>query len=165
MATGKTNTIIIRDETKGGSSKSNNVTRKDFDNNGALKPKRNVTGNKRTGRPRTGKSAEPNRYQRLYNSTLNKLTGGRWERGNRFFRAAESFTQFSSDVGATIIGKFVVDKVIDVVLETTRYLTRDAEEKNSKDILRIRTGDMAIGSNYKISTNFFTGRVTYKSNR
>mgnify|MGYP006326368671 CR=1 FL=1 len=50
MATGKTNTIIIRDETKCGSSKSNNVTRKDFNESGTLKPKRSVTGNKRTGR-------------------------------------------------------------------------------------------------------------------
>lgn len=165
MASGKTNTIIIKDETKGSRSNSQNVTRKDFDASGSLKPKRNVMGGKRTGRPRAGKAAEPNKYQRLYNSTLNKLTGGRWERGNRFFRAAESFTNFGSLVGATIVGKFVVDKVVEVVMELTRDLNRESEEKNAKDILRIRTGDMAIGSNYKISTNFFTGRVTYKSNR
>lgn len=166
MSNSNTNTIIIRDETKGnGGKKNNQVTKKDVGADGTIKPRRSVTSNKRTGRPRTGKAAEPNRYQRLYNSSLNKLTGGRWERANRFFRGASSFSNFGSTVGATIVGKFIVDAVIDEAIKAVNYFTQDAEAKNQKDILRIRTGDLKIGSSYKVSTNFWSGRVTYKSNR
>lgn len=166
MANGKTNTIIIRDETSGGSGSSKNkVTKKDFDENGTLQPKRTSIGNVRKGRPRTGKAVEPNRYRRIYNSTLNKITGGVWERSDRFFRGTNGLLEYGNTVGINILGQFGFNAIYNAFDREYQALKKQAEERNTKDILRIRTGDIRIGNDYEVTRNFFTGRIHYKSNR
>ena len=166
MANVKTNTIIIRDETRGTSS-SKQVTKKDFTPSGTLKPKRNVITNASRGRPASGTSAELTRFDRArpFTTLFNKLTGGAYERTRRGLRAAENWSLIGYGVGFNLLSKMVIDATTTFAQQFTSNLLNEARDQNNKDSLRFRTGDIRINGDYKVSSNFFTGRVTYKSNR
>lgn len=167
MANGKINTIIIRDETKGGSSGGKNVTKKDFDKSGKLKPKRDVTGTRKRGRPKGEATADLSKFDRTrpFTTLFNKMTGGMYERGKRGISAAENWNAVGYGPGFNIIAKMVIDAIIKAAETAVNNYVSEANSHNEKETLRFRTGDIKIAGNYKTSTNFWTGKVTYKSNR
>ena len=167
MANGSTNTIIIRDETRGTSKNEQQIKRKDFDNNGTLKPKSGVVTTKSKGRPANPNSAELSKFDRTrpFTPLLNRLTGGAYERGRRSYKSLNNLFQVGYGVGFNILAKEAIDFVSKAISQLVNDFNRETEEKNNKDNLRFRTGDIKMSGDYKVSTNFWTGRRTYKSNR
>lgn len=151
MAEGKVNTIIIKDRTSG--SGQNYVKTSDVKSDGTVEKKK-------TRRKVKDNAVEPNRLQRVYNSSLNKLTGGMWEKGNRFYRAATGAFK-GNMVGTAIIAQFVVNEVY---AQLQNYV-KEADEKNQNDILRYRVGDKQLGMNYTGTTHWFSGKIKLKNNR
>lgn len=151
MADGKVNTIIIKDRTSGTSAEV--VKKSDVKGDGTVETKK-------TKRKVKDDAVEPNRFQRIYNSSLNKLTGGMWEKGNRFYRASTGAFK-GNLVGFTILGQFAFN----LVYEQFNNYVKQSRESNEKDVLRFRTGEKQIGMDYSVTTNFFSGRIKYKNNR
>lgn len=117
-------------------------------------PKIKIGGGNRTG-------VEHNKYERAINTTLNRFTGGLWERGSRISKSAYGLLVAGSSVGATILFKEMLDSTFKYIIEP---LQKQAQERNDKDILKIRTGNLTLGANYDMSVNFITGRRKYKNN-
>ena len=157
-----TYTIIIKNRTTG-SSKSN-ITENDISSDGTVKKNNKLPkARKSKGRPRTGKAVEHNRISRIWNSTMNKITGGFWEKANRAGKATKGLLFYSSFVGANILGQFAMNEFF----KQWNAFKQTQMERNEKDALKIRVGaiDLGSGDSYSINRNFFSGRIHYKTNR
>lgn len=153
MADVKTNTIIIRDETSGSKK---TLTTKDVNIDGTIINKKRKNLSPIPSKP---PAVEPNRKMRIVNSTLNKMSGGVWERGKRFVKSSIGATG-GNPVGWTTLGQFAFNFGYAIY----QNQKREAQEENEKNILRIRTGSTSLPTSYNISTNFF-GKINYKTNR
>lgn len=157
-----TYTIIIKNKTTGSTRR--NITEDDVDSDGTVKnTSKYPSARKSKGRPRTGKAVEHNRFSRIYNSTMNKITGGVWEKANRAGKATKGLLFYSSFVGANILGQFGMNEFF----RQWNAFKQTQQERNEKDALKIRVGaiDLGSGDSYSINRNFFSGRIHYKTNR
>ena len=156
-----TYTIFIKDKTK---VSSNEITQNNVSSSGTIKKTTKLpTSRKQKGRPRTGKAVEHNRISRVWNSTANKVTNGFWEKANRAGKSIKGAILYNSGVGYAIIAQFALNEVFK---QFDNY-RRTQSERNEKDSLKIRVGalDLGSGDSYSLNRNFWSGRITYKTNR
>ena len=113
---------------------------------------------------------EHGRKMRAINPLLNKITGGAYERGMRVGRAAMGLIQVDSKTGAFAGLSFtaisiIVAFVIQALLKWQNREIQNAERQNAQNFKQLENGFGAVNSQYKITSNFFTGRYTYNQNK
>lgn len=116
---------------------------------------------------------EHNRKMRAINPILNKVTGGVWEKGMRLTRAAGGLVKRNTETGKISLGGPSIAIIIAFILMTVwntiaRFNQRDranAEKLNAQNFTVLENGTSAIHGAYKVSTNFWNGRVNYNENK
>ena len=113
---------------------------------------------------------EHNRKMRAINPLLNRVTGGWWEKGMRLSRAGIGIGKSVSKNGAKGILTGPALYIILAFLLTTLLKWNNqekvkAEKANAQNFKRLENGYGAIYGQYKISQNFWTGRITYNQNK
>ena len=113
---------------------------------------------------------EHNRKLRAINPLLNKVTGGAWEKGLSVGRAAMGLIQVDSKTGALAGISFtavsiILAFVIQALLKWQNREIQKAERQNAQNFKQLENGFGAVSSQYKITSNFFTGRYTYNQNK
>ncbi|MCK9576198.1 MAG: hypothetical protein M0R51_09765 [Clostridia bacterium] len=118
----------------------------------------------------TGSNAgvEHNRYARAINPIINRYTGGMWEKGMRLGRAGIGMVDIAKNQGAkAVLGSVGFIIVLQFVLmELTKWWEKEkkeAKEENEANYLKIKTGQTILNNNYRVSRNFFTGKLTYSN--
>ena len=113
---------------------------------------------------------EHNRKMRAINPLLNRMTGGMWEKGMRLTRAGIGMTKSIEKNG--IKGIFsgpalyiIVALVITMLMKWQDQERIKAEKANTQNYQQLENGVGAIHGQYKITTNFWTGRHTYNQNK
>ena len=136
---------------------------------GAAKKGRTITLNQMlTGQGKGG--VEHNRKLRAINPLLNRATGGAWEKSMRLSRAGLGLVKFNSTTGAfaglsgtaiTIIIAFIIQSIL-------KWQAKDrqrAERLNAQNFKQLQNGSGAIYGQYKINTNYWSGRRSYNQNK
>ena len=145
-----------------------------------------TTGEGRTPRESTGKGTakkgryvsifggekggvEHNRKMRAINPLLNRMTGGRWEKGMRVSRAGLGLIQRNTETGAIgISGTAVTILISFVVVLLMKYLKQQqiqAQKLNAQNYNQLENGVGSIHGQYEITSSFWTGRRTYNENK
>ena len=112
---------------------------------------------------------EHNRKMRAINPLLNRMTGGGWEKGMRLTRAGLGLVQKNTETGKFGVSGTSIAIIVAFVIQTLlRYQKSEmlkAEKANTQNYQQLENGVGAIHGQYKISTNFWTGRHTYNQNK
>ena len=113
---------------------------------------------------------EHNRKMRAINPLLNRMTGGWWEKGMRLGRAGLGLIKIDEKTGAfagfsgtavTIIIAFIIT----MLMKWQKKEQIKAEKMNAQNFKQLENSIGGIHSQYKVSTNFWTGRHTYNQNK
>lgn len=136
---------------------------------GAAKKGRNITLLQGMGQGGKG-GVEHNRKLRAINPLLNRATGGAWEKGTRLGRAGLGLIKFNSETGkiAGISGTaitIILAFLIQTLMKWHNKERQKAEKLNAQNFNQLENGNGAIYGQYKITTNFWTGRLTYNQNK
>lgn len=112
---------------------------------------------------------EANRKLRAVNPLINKATGGGWEKGMRFTRAATGLVQRNSETGKLRVSGTALTILIQMgllLLLTLQKNERDkAQKENAQNYKQLENGYGAIHGAYDVSTNIISGRHTYNQNK
>ena len=113
---------------------------------------------------------EHNRKMRAINPLLNRMTGGYWEKGMRATRASIGLAKNVSEKGAkgVFTGPAIIILIAMVVTALMKVLDneqRKAREMNAQNYKQLENGVGSINGQYRVSTNFLTGRHTYNQNK
>ena len=112
---------------------------------------------------------EHNRKLRAINPLLNRVTGGMWEKGMRLGRAGTGLVKRNTETGKLGISGPAIAIIIAFVIQTLmKYLEwqqKQADKMNTQNFKQLENGIGAVHGQYKISTNFWTGRHTYNQNK
>ena len=117
---------------------------------------------------------EHNRKSRAINPLLNKLTGGVWEKGMRLTRATRGLIKVDKETGKfagvsgsaiAILIAFVVMTVWNAIVKLNQNQRQEAEKLNAQNFKRLEIGGGAVHGEYKLITNFWSGRITYNENK
>lgn len=112
---------------------------------------------------------EHNRKLRAINPMLNKITGGYWEKGMRLGRAGAGLITRNDVTGKYGISlpavAIIVALLFHALLKYQKSQSQKADEKNKQNFKMLENGFGQINSSYEISTEFWTGRLTYNQNK
>lgn len=112
---------------------------------------------------------EHNRKLRAINPLLNRATGGWWEKGMRLGRAGMGLIQRNTETGKYGISgtaiAIIVAFAIQMLLKWQRQEIQKAQRMNEQNFKQLENGIGALHGQYKIVTNFWTGRHTYNQNK
>ena len=112
---------------------------------------------------------EHNRKMRAINPLLNKITGGYWEQGMRVGRAGLGLIQKNTATGALGISftalAILISFTIQTLIKWQNHEIQKAEKKNTQNFKSMENGFGTINGQYRISSNFWTGRITYNQNK
>ena len=112
---------------------------------------------------------EHNRQMRAINPLLNRMTGGAWEKGMRLSRAGLGLVKKNTETGKIGLSGPAVAIIIAFVLQTLikwqKKEMQKAQEMNAQNFKQLENGVGQINGQFKISTNFWTGRHTYNQNK
>ena len=113
---------------------------------------------------------EHNRKMRAINPLLNKITGGYWEQGMRVGRAGLGLIQVNSQTGAfagfsASAIAILVAFTIKCLLKWQNHEIQKAEKKNVQNFKQMENGFGMVNGQYRVSSNFWTGRITYNQNK
>jgi len=113
---------------------------------------------------------EANRKTRAVNPLLNRATSGWWEKGTRLGRAGLGIIQQDKKTGSLSISGVSVAILISFAIQQMMRIQREqrleATKQNQNNFKSMEVGgDNAIGSAYKVSTNFWDGKVSYNQNK
>jgi hypothetical protein len=91
-----------------------------------------------------------------------------WEKGMRLGRAGIGMVDIAKNQGAkAVLGSVGFIIVLQFVLmELTKWWEKEkkeAKEENEANYLKIKTGQTILNNNYRVSRNFFTGKLTYSN--
>ena len=112
---------------------------------------------------------EHNRKLRAINPLMNKATGGVWEKSMRIGRAGLGLVQRN-----TVTGKFhfsgvailiIFEFLIQLLMKIHKMEILKAEKLNAQNFRQLENGVGAVHGQYKIATNYLTGRQTYNQNK
>lgn len=112
---------------------------------------------------------EHNRKMRAVNPLFNRATHGYWEKANRLGRAGLGLIQTNTETGETRLSP--ISKAIIIAFMVTTFLKLQKKnlewgrEKNTQNFKSMENGVSQIHSEYKVSANFFSGRLTYNENK
>ena len=141
--------------------------------------KGNTSGSKRKTTAKKGKlvsifggtkgGVEHNRKLRAINPLLNRITGGWWEKGMRLGRAGMGIVKMNDVSGKLAISgvavAIILAFVLQMLLKWQQKEIQENEKKNTQDYKRLENGVGAIHGQYKITQNFWNGRITYNQNK
>ena len=146
-------------------------------NGGTSGGRKNTSGGKGAGKkgkwvsifggPKGG--VEHNRKMRAINPLLNKATGGAWEKGMRVGRAGMGLFQRNTETGKLRISgtalAIIISFVIQTVIKFWNYQRQVADKQNAQDFKQMQDGYSPIHGEYRIVTNFWTGKRTFNENK
>lgn len=112
---------------------------------------------------------EHNRKMRAINPLLNRMTGGVWEKGMRVGRASLGLLQTNTETGASRISgpalAIIIAFVLQLLMKQLAWEQQKADKLNTQNFKQLENGVGAVHSQYKVTTNFWTGRHTYNQNK
>lgn len=112
---------------------------------------------------------EHNRKLRAINPLLNKITGGRWEKGMRLGRAGAGLITRNTETGKTGLSgpaiAIIVAMCIQAVLKWQQRDRQMASQRNELDFKKMENSVGAIRGQYDISVNTWNGALTYNQNK
>ena len=113
---------------------------------------------------------EHNRKMRAVNPLLNRMTGGKWEKGMRLGRAGLGLIQVNKETGkfAGLSGTSVAIIIAFLLQILIKWWIRErqkADQFNAQNFKALENGFGSIRSEYEISVNSWTGRLTYNQNK
>ena len=112
---------------------------------------------------------EHNRKLRAINPLVNKVTHGYWEKGMRLGRAGLGLVQKNTETGKMGISGPAFAIIIAFIIQTImKWQVREYEKAqrfNAQNYKAMENGFGAVHSQYKVSTNFWSGRMTYNENK
>lgn len=115
---------------------------------------------------------EHNRKLRAINPVLNRVTGGYWEKGMRIGRAGMGLLKFKNKDGRMAFAGFswtAIAILISFALQTAmkyhKFLLKQGEQQNKQNYKKLETGENAIHSAFKVTTEWYSGKRTYNENR
>ena len=112
---------------------------------------------------------EHNRKLRAINPLLNRITGGAWEKGMRLGRAGLGLIKKDSQTGKIGLSgpaiAIIIAFVIQTLMKVLEWQQKRADKMNTQNFKQLENGIGAVHGQYKISTNFWTGRHTYNQNK
>ena len=113
---------------------------------------------------------EHNRKMRAINPLLNKITYGYWEKGMRLGRAGLGLVKNIEEKGAGGIFSgpaiyIIIALIIQTMFKIQNREIQRAEKLNAQNYKAMENGFGAVHGQYKVTTNFWTGRTTYNENK
>ena len=112
---------------------------------------------------------EHNRKMRAINPLINRMTGGAWERGMRVGRAGLGLVKRNTETGKIGISgpaiAILVAFVLKIGMDILGYFQKLAKKQNTQNYKQLENGIGAVSGQYKVSTNFWTGRHEYNQNK
>ena len=113
---------------------------------------------------------EHNRKMRAINPLLNRVTGGAWEKGMRVGRASIGLVKNAQENGikGVLSGPalyIIIAFIITMLIKWQQKEIKKAKEQNTQNYKQLENGYGAIHGAYDVSTNFWTGRLTYNQNK
>lgn len=112
---------------------------------------------------------EHNRKMRAINPLLNKATHGYWEKGMRLGRAGLGLFQKNTETGKIGISgpaiAIIIAFIIQTLLKWQNKEIQKAMQFNAQNYKAMENGFGAVHGQYKVTTNFWTGRTTYNENK
>ena len=112
---------------------------------------------------------EHNRKMRAINPLLNRMTHGYWEKGMRLGRAGLGLVQKNTETGKLGISgpaiAIIIAFIIQTLMKWQNIERQKAEQFNAQNYKAMENGFGAVHGQYKITTNFWTGRMTYNENK
>lgn len=113
---------------------------------------------------------EHNRKMRAINPLLNRMTGGWWEKGMRLGRAGAGLVKVDSKTGefaglSWSAIAIIIAFVLQMLMKWQKAEMERAHHLNAQNFKQLENGLGAIHGQYKITSNFFTGRYTYNQNK
>ena len=112
---------------------------------------------------------EHNRKMRAINPLINRMTGGVWEKGMRVGRAGIGLVQRNTETGKIGISgpaiAIIIAFVIQMLMKWLASEQQKAKKQNAQNFKQMENGIGAINSQYRVSSNFWTGRLTYNQNK
>ena len=112
---------------------------------------------------------EHNRKMRAINPLLNRITGGWWEKGMRLGRAGLGLVQRNTKTGKIGLSGTALAIIIAFVLQMSMKVLELEQQKakklNAQNYKQLENGVGSVHGQYKITSNFWTGRHTYNQNK
>ena len=112
---------------------------------------------------------EHNRKMRAINPLLNRMTGGWWEKGMRLGRAGMGLVKFDKKTGKVGLSgpavAIIIAFIIQTLLKWQKKEMLNAQKMNAQNFNQLEIGIGAVHGQYKITSNFWTGRITYNQNK
>jgi len=113
---------------------------------------------------------EHNRKMRAINPLLNRVTHGYWEKAMRLSRAGIGLVKNVQEKGAKgVLTGPALYIIIALVLTTSMKILEKEQQKaqkmNAQNYKQLENGVGSVNGQYRVSTNFWTGRHTYNQNK
>ena len=112
---------------------------------------------------------EHNRKMRAINPLLNRATNGVWEKGMRVGRASAGLIKRNDLTGKIGISgpavAIIIAFVVQILMKWLQTEQQRAAKLNAQNYKQLENGIGAIHSQYKVTTNFWTGLHTYNQNK
>lgn len=112
---------------------------------------------------------EHNRKMRALNPLINRMTGGAWEKGMRVGRAGLGLVQRNDETGKLGLSgpaiAILIAFFLKIGMDILKFYQDRAKEQNTQNFKQLENGVGAVSGQYKVSTNFWTGRHEYNQNK
>lgn len=116
---------------------------------------------------------EHNRKLRAINPVLNKVTNGVWEKGMRLSRAGMGLVRKNTETGKitfsgvsiAIIIAFVLTQVWSGIAKWNQHERQQAQKFNAQNFKAMENGSGTVHGSYKITSDWWSGKVTYNENK
>lgn len=112
---------------------------------------------------------EHNRKMRAINPLINRWTGGAWEKGMRVGRAGLGLVTKNTETGKLGISvpaiAIIIAFVIQAIIKIQQAEIEKAQKLNAQNFKQLENGIGSINGQFKVTTNWFNGRLTYNQNK
>ena len=112
---------------------------------------------------------EHNRKMRAINPLINRITGGAWEKGMRVGRAGIGLVQKNTETGKIGLSgpaiAIIIAFVLQMLMKWLQFEQQKAQKINAQNFKQLENGIGSLNSQYRVTTNFWTGQHTYNQNK
>ena len=112
---------------------------------------------------------EHNRKMRAINPLLNKATGGWWEKGMRLGRAGAGLITKNTETGKIGISgpaiAIIIAFVIQMFMKWQKQEATREENRNTNNFRKMEMGVGTINTQFKLTEDLLTGKLTYNQNK
>lgn len=113
------------------------------------------------------KGVEYNRYQRITTTFGNKITNGMYSPVLRNVKAVKSIGKSAFGGGAisSVAIVIIIQTILRLMGMALKNYTEEATRYNNSNYRKLEVGKNQISGNFKVSTNWLTGKTTYSENK